>query len=363
MTKTTKEMIIKEIKEIQEDTGISPKAVAKKAGIVLTSKTVKADLEIVLARMTQYHDSRVKLANAIKQMGGEASIKTSTKELKAAYDQMVLNRNNKQQNKEETTMTNPNDQLLKMMQAQQEILIQMQAKLDMTTELAALTSDRLDVMEANNIIKEKAPVIIDQEPEQLPEPKKELTQEQKIAKTVAFINHQFGAPVAKEDMDLEAMKVLYKQAKSMKEEKQNAEQAEYVSEPVLPEGTPVTVDPDEIVFTDAQLTVLEKAKEAGDYEQIKTMYERTNRALNRTVGGVLSGTARFVDEGGRKAVDGVHGFIGQAIDSVRGITLQIVDLGATTLHTANNLGQSAGHIVIDGIVYTLDSAGNLTKRN
>lgn len=132
-------------------------------------------------------------------------------------------------------------------------------------------------------------------------------------------------------------------------------------------GNTVNVNMDEVVFTEEQIKAIENMEKKVGKEgakQVKETFENMNRRLGHTVGNILNGTSKFLDEKGHMGVDSVADLVGKTIDSAKAITVALIDLTSTTLHSANEIGRTAGHIIINGTVYTLDAAGNMvTKKN
>lgn len=129
---------------------------------------------------------------------------------------------------------------------------------------------------------------------------------------------------------------------------------------VLPQG----VDPNQVVFTDDQIAMMERMKRIAPqmFETMKSSYESTNRLVGHTVGGFLNGTAMYIDEVGHKGVDSVADFIDTTIDTAKGLVVKTVEFAADTAHTVTGVGRNLGHLVINGTVYTLNSAGQLIER-
>lgn len=135
--------------------------------------------------------------------------------------------------------------------------------------------------------------------------------------------------------------------------------------PTTEGGTTMDVNKDEVVYTAEQIKAIanmEKKVGKEGAKQVKETFEKMNRSLGHTVGNILNGTSEFLDEKGHMGVDSVSDLVGKTIDSVKAITVSLIDLTATTLHSANEIGRTAGHIIINGTVYTLDAAGNMVAK-
>lgn len=132
--------------------------------------------------------------------------------------------------------------------------------------------------------------------------------------------------------------------------------------PVKEEKKTPAVNKDDVIFTEAQIEALLKVQQAEGEEEMKSFkktLERINKKMGRTVGGMLENTSEFLDDKGHRGVDSIADIIDTTIDTAKNITLSVVDIAATTLHAGNNIGRSVGHIFINGVVYTLDAAGNI----
>lgn len=250
------------------------------------------------------------------------------------------------------TQPSVQDQILAQLAAQSQVNTDIQSTLNQTVTIMANLMNRMEELETKvNQTPVQNPVIIDQAQPQLEAPKQELTHEQKVAKTVAYINRVFGAPVATETMSLEAMNVLFNQAKE--------KEAASVPEPVV-----TYEDPNQVVFSESQMLVLESSKHNMSlYNSLKEQYEITNRRLGLTVANGFKQAAGYVNQGGHKSVDAVSDVLGSTIDSVKNIAQSALDLSATTLHSANNVTRATSHMVINGVTYSLDKAGNIIAKN
>lgn len=127
-----------------------------------------------------------------------------------------------------------------------------------------------------------------------------------------------------------------------------------------------TIEPDmdAIVYSEDQIHVLEESKKEGmdKYETMKKVFDNMNRSMGRTVGGVLNKTALFFDDKGHKGVDSVASILDQTIESARVVATAVVNLSATTLTSANAIGRTAGHVIINGAVHTLELASNIADK-
>lgn len=136
--------------------------------------------------------------------------------------------------------------------------------------------------------------------------------------------------------------------------------------PVVEQEVVSTIEPDlnAIVYSEDQIHVLEESKKEGmdKYETMKQVFDNMNRSMGRTVGGVLDKSALFFDDKGHKGIDSIANIVDQTIESARVVATAVVNLSATTLTSANAIGRTAGHVIINGVVHTLELASNLADK-
>lgn len=218
--------------------------------------------------------------------------------------------------------------------------------------------------------------------------KPEYTQEE-LEKVVTRINTFYGHPVSNIDMPVSVLKNMLNQVRGEEAKKQQAQVVAVQETPAVGEtptadtttnkgeatveDTKKNVDEiiakmteeekNKIVFDATQADLLAKYKKSypGLYENAKESMEKFNRATGRTVENVLRYPNRYA-ETAHEAVDASHKLVGNLIDGVKGIAISLVETTATAAHGVNNAGKQLGHVIVDGVVYSFDSAGNLFKQ-
>lgn len=184
----------------------------------------------------------------------------------------------------------------------------------------------------------------------------EVDPQVRVKELVERINAHHGKLIVTEHMPLSMLEQLIKDVPAVEIKVEQA--------PATPAVPVPGVDENTIVYSETQIIALEKAKAVSNekYRMIKDAFDKMNSSLGRTVGGTLHKTALYFDDQGHKGVDSVADLLGKTIESARVVAHSVVDLSATTLVSVNEIGRSAGHIIINGVVHTLDAAGNIISK-
>jgi hypothetical protein len=332
MTTVTKKDIIAEIKGITEATGIQAPVVAQQANIKWNANILKADLEIVCARMVKMHDDRTKLCDAIiKQGGKELPLTTPTEELQAEYRRLVAANNaNKQQNnttKEGSTMT---QQQTKQQPAQ-----------FVTPEVLNQTSSAIinGIMENINLALQNQSAQI-------------IAQNQEIMNMVAATNQRIDAAAA--------------YTRSLEE---RLAQLEGTKAPVIvnaetPAELPAPQAPQTEGFTEQQMKELEKHKgNSTVYGLLKSTYEEANKYRVQAHGSIHK-VADTVDAYGHKGVDGVGTLLNSVIDGATNVGQQLLNTANTVGHSAVGITEQVAHTGVNALSGTIKFTGDIVgKKN